>query len=94
MRYWCVQSLSILRPNHHHSIGLYLPLLAPQVKSIVGVDINEASIARYNKRVVDLGLNAEAFKGVAADLIVDGTVLDGQKFDLVMVCDMFKTRSR
>lgn len=65
--------------------GLYLPVLAPYAKSIVGVDVSEGSVARFNKRVSDLGFSPGDFHAVSIKLTEDDALLDGVKFDVVMV---------
>ena len=55
------------------------------MKSIVGVDISQVSVDRYNARAVQLGLAPEKMKAVCVELKGEPGELDGAKFDVVLV---------
>ncbi|RPD55677.1 S-adenosyl-L-methionine-dependent methyltransferase [Lentinus tigrinus ALCF2SS1-6] len=55
------------------------------VKSVVGVDISQASVDRYNALAARLEYAPEKMKAVCAELKGDPDELDGAKFDIVVV---------
>ncbi|RPD69084.1 S-adenosyl-L-methionine-dependent methyltransferase [Lentinus tigrinus ALCF2SS1-7] len=56
------------------------------VKSVVGVDISQASVDRYNALAARLEYAPEKMKAVCAELKGDPDELDGAKFDIVVCC--------
>lgn len=56
--------------------------LVPFVQEIVGIDISEALVERYNQRFKDEGANCSA---VVANIMTDKDVLSGRKFGVVFV---------
>lgn len=64
--------------------GLTSRELCPYVKSVVGVDISQGMVDRYNLRVANQGIPPEEMKAVKVELKGDGTELDGAKFDIII----------
>ena len=65
--------------------GLVSEPLSQYVKSIVGVDISQVSVDRYNARAAQLGFAPEKMKAVCVELKGESGELDGAKFDVVVV---------
>ena len=60
--------------------------LIPHIKKIVGVDISQGSVNRYNTLATEkLGLSPETMKAVAVELKGQPGELEGTKFDVVVV---------
>ena len=55
------------------------------MKSIVGVDISQVSVDRYNARAAQLGFAPEKMKAVCVELKGEPGELDSAKFDVVVV---------
>ncbi|PIL33027.1 hypothetical protein GSI_04476 [Ganoderma sinense ZZ0214-1] len=71
-------------------VGMISEQLVPHVKKIVGVDISEVSVDRYNTLATEkLGLTPETMKAVTVELKGEDGELDGVKFDLVVCCASF-----
>ena len=69
-----------------HGEGLVSEQLIPYVKKIVGVDISQVSVDRYNALATEkLGLAPDTMKAVTVELKGEAGELDGTKFDLVVV---------
>ncbi|OJT06246.1 hypothetical protein TRAPUB_2927 [Trametes pubescens] len=64
--------------------GLLSQALCPHVKSIVGVDISQASVDAYNAQASNQGLEPEEMRAVCAELKGASGELDDAKFDLVV----------
>ncbi len=60
--------------------------LAPYVKQITGVDISEGMVEVYNTAVASEGIPPEKAHAVCTTLKGEEGELDGQKFDVVVVC--------
>ncbi|VDC00121.1 unnamed protein product [Peniophora sp. CBMAI 1063] len=67
--------------------GMLSRALSPHAKSIVGMDISEASVAEYNSRVFNQGLGPEDMRAVVGSLPGAPEGLEGAHFDAV-VCSM------
>ncbi|KAI0688437.1 S-adenosyl-L-methionine-dependent methyltransferase [Cerioporus squamosus] len=67
-------------------IGLVSEPLSQYVKSIVGVDISQASVDRYNAQAARLGYGPEKMRAACAELKGEPGELDGAKFDVVVCC--------
>lgn len=59
--------------------------LAPFVKTILGVDISDAMVKRYNQRVSEQGILPEEMRAVTIELKGAPDELNGQKFDVIIV---------
>jgi len=59
--------------------------LCPYVKSVVGVDISQDMVDHYNLLVENQGIPYEEMKAVRAELERNDTVLEGRKFDIIVV---------
>ncbi len=66
-------------------IGLISRELAPYTKKIVGVDITQAFVDNYNKRVADQGIPTDEICAVCTELKGEEGELDGLKFDVIVV---------
>ncbi|KAF9042159.1 S-adenosyl-L-methionine-dependent methyltransferase [Panaeolus papilionaceus] len=60
--------------------------LIRDVKSIVGVDISEEAIKKYNELSIKAGYSPDILKGLCFELKGEERELDGAKFDLVICC--------
>ncbi|KAI0628798.1 S-adenosyl-L-methionine-dependent methyltransferase [Trametes polyzona] len=67
-------------------VGLLSQALCPHVKSIVGVDISQASVDQYNAQASNQGLEPEEMRAVCGELTGAPGELDGARFDLVVCC--------
>ncbi|KAH9911686.1 S-adenosyl-L-methionine-dependent methyltransferase [Epithele typhae] len=63
-------------------------LLCQHVKSVLGVDISQAAVDRYNARASDQGLAPDEVRAVCAELTLTGTPaeLARASFDLIVCC--------
>ena len=59
--------------------------LCPYVKSVVGVDISELAVERYNARASEQRLVPEEMRAVCAELRGEPGELGGTRFDLILV---------
>ncbi len=59
------------------------------MKSIVGVDISQVSVDRYNAQAARLGFSPEKMRAVCVELKGEPGELDGAKFDAVIVSPSF-----
>ena len=59
--------------------------LCQYVKTIVGVDISQVSVDRYNTQAANQGLAPDEMRAICAELKGDPGELDGLKFDVVVV---------
>jgi hypothetical protein len=66
--------------------GLISKELSPYVKSILGVDISQGAVDRYNQSVCNQGIPPEEMRAVCAELKGRDQELDGLKFDVITVC--------
>ena len=66
--------------------------LAPYAKSIVGVDISQGVVDRYNLSVSNQGIPPEEMRAVCVELRGRDEELDGLKFDVITVCETGKTK--
>ncbi|KAI8974257.1 S-adenosyl-L-methionine-dependent methyltransferase [Trametes punicea] len=66
--------------------GMLSQALCPYVKSIVGVDISQASVEQYNVNASNQGLTPEEMKAVCVQLKGEPGELDDAKFDVVVCC--------
>lgn len=73
-------------------LGLISKELAPYAKSIVGVDISQGVVDRYNLGVSNQGILPEEMRAVCAELKGRDEELDGLKFDVITVCETTVTR--
>ena len=55
------------------------------MKTVVGVDISQAAVDRYNAQAANQGLEPEEMRAICADLQGGPGELDGLKFDIVVV---------
>lgn len=55
------------------------------MKSVVGVDISQDMVDHYNLLVENQGIPYEEMKAVRAELERNDTVLEGRKFDIIVV---------
>ncbi|PPQ63537.1 hypothetical protein CVT24_004767 [Panaeolus cyanescens] len=60
--------------------------LIRDVKSIVGVDISEEAIKKYNELSIAAGYSPDVLKGICKELKGEEGELGGAKFDLVICC--------
>ncbi|RDX41019.1 S-adenosyl-L-methionine-dependent methyltransferase [Lentinus brumalis] len=67
-------------------IGLVSEPLSQYVKSIVGVDISQVSVDRYNAQAARLGFSPEKMRAVCVELKGEPGELDGAKFNVVICC--------
>jgi len=65
--------------------GLISRALVPHAKSIVGVDISQASVNVYNETASNQGLSPDEMRAVCTELKGEAGELDGLKFDVVAV---------
>ncbi|EIW60962.1 S-adenosyl-L-methionine-dependent methyltransferase [Trametes versicolor FP-101664 SS1] len=65
-------------------VGLLSQALCPHVKSIVGVDISQASVDAYNAQASNQGLEPTEMRAVCAELTGAPGELDDAKFDVVV----------
>ena len=72
--------------------GLISKELAPYAKSIVGVDISQGVVDRYNLSVSNQGIPPEEMRAVCAELKGGDEELDGLKFDVITVCETGKLK--
>ncbi|KAM5542804.1 hypothetical protein V8D89_003765 [Ganoderma adspersum] len=71
-------------------VGMISEQLVPHVKKLVGVDISDVSVDRYNTLASEkLGLTPGTMKAVSVELKGEEGELDGIKFDLVVCCASF-----
>jgi SAM-dependent methyltransferase len=68
------------------TLGLLSKELAPYAKSIVGIDISQGVVDRYNLSVSNQGILPEEMRAVCAELKGRDEELDGLKFDVITVC--------
>ncbi|KAJ7574025.1 S-adenosyl-L-methionine-dependent methyltransferase [Mycena floridula] len=66
--------------------GLMSRLLASKAKSIVGVDISQKMVDRFNERADQQGLEPEEMRAVCVELTGRDDELEGRKFDVVVCC--------
>lgn len=68
-------------------VGMVSQQLCQYVKSVVGVDISQASVDRYNTQASNQGLAPEEMHAVCVELTGDPqeNELDGARFDLIVV---------
>ncbi|KAI0695119.1 S-adenosyl-L-methionine-dependent methyltransferase [Cerioporus squamosus] len=64
--------------------GLVSQQLCQYVKSVVGVDISQASVDLYNSQASNQGLALEEMRAVCAELKGEPGELDGLKFDIIV----------
>ncbi|CCL98061.1 uncharacterized protein FIBRA_00055 [Fibroporia radiculosa] len=65
--------------------GLLSQALAPHVRSILGVDISNAMVDRYNARAAQDGFGTDEMHAICAELKEGNeTELNGRKFDIVV----------
>lgn len=74
------------------TLGLISKELAPYAKSIVGVDISQGVVDRYNLSVSNQGIPPEEMRAVCAELKGGDEELDGLKFDVITVCETGKLK--
>lgn len=55
------------------------------MKSVVGVDISQASVDRFNAQAANQGLEPDEMRAVCTELRGELGELDGLKFDIVVV---------
>ena len=55
------------------------------MKSVVGVDISQASVDKYNALAARLGFGPEKMSAMCAELKGEPDELDGAKFDIIVV---------
>ncbi|KAM5534036.1 hypothetical protein V8D89_012299 [Ganoderma adspersum] len=60
--------------------------LCQYVKIVVGVDISQASVDRFNTQVENQGLEPDEMRAVCVELTGEPSELDGLKFDIVVCC--------
>ena len=63
--------------------------LCQYVKTVVGVDISQAAVDRYNAQAANQGLEPDEMRAICADLQGKPGGLDGLKFDIVVVCTLY-----
>jgi len=68
-----------------HQLGLISRELAPYTKKIVGIDITQAFVDNYNKRVSDQGIPSDEMCAICTELKGKEGELDGLKFDVIVV---------
>ncbi|PCH34187.1 S-adenosyl-L-methionine-dependent methyltransferase [Wolfiporia cocos MD-104 SS10] len=64
--------------------GLISEHIAPRVHSVLGVDISDAMVEKYNARATKLRLGPEKMRGIVAELKGNEEELEGRKFDVVV----------
>ena len=64
--------------------------LCQHVKTVVGVDISQAAVNRYNAQAANQGLEPEEMQAICADLQGKQGELDGLKFDIVVVRALYQ----
>lgn len=70
----------------HDCSGLISSVLVPHTRKIIGVDVSEAMVGEFNKKIVSQGLSKEKMSGVVVELKGEDSELEGEKFDFVVVC--------
>jgi SAM-dependent methyltransferase len=79
--------LMILTALTYFHEGLNSREILPYARSVVGVDISDRMVERYNGRAGNQGLSSDEMRAVCTELKgVDGE-LDGMKFDVILVID-------
>ena len=63
--------------------------LCQHVKTVVGVDISQTAVDRYNAQAANQGLESDEMRAICADLQGKPGELDGLKFDIVIVCTLY-----
>jgi ubiquinone/menaquinone biosynthesis C-methylase UbiE len=71
--------------NKRRPIGLISQALAPHTGAIVGVDISQGMVDRYNARVAEQGIPVSEMRAVVADLSGSPGELDDLRFDVAVV---------
>ena len=66
-------------------LGLVSQQLCQYVKSVVGVDISQASVDLYNTQASNQGLGPEEMRAVCTELKGEPDELNGLKFDIIVV---------
>ncbi|KAI0806738.1 S-adenosyl-L-methionine-dependent methyltransferase [Fomes fomentarius] len=66
--------------------GMVSQQLCQYVKSVVGIDISQASVDLYNAQAVNQGLEPEEMRAVCTELKGVPGELDGIKFDVIVCC--------
>ncbi|KAG1736891.1 S-adenosyl-L-methionine-dependent methyltransferase [Suillus paluster] len=69
--------------------GLISQELAAHAKCIVGVDISQSMVDRYNQSVANQGIPHEEMRAVCCDLTATSNQLDGMKFDVVVCASSY-----
>ena len=64
--------------------------LCQHVKTIVGVDISQAAVNRYNAQAANQGLEPDEMRAICVDLQGELGELDGLKFDIVVVRALYQ----
>nr|VWO98244.1 Beta-glucosidase (EC [Ganoderma boninense] len=67
-------------------IGNVSQTLCQYVKSVVGVDISQASVDRFNTQAANQGLEPDEMRAVCAELKGEPDELDRLKFDMIICC--------
>lgn len=66
-------------------VGLISRQLAPEAKTLVGVDISQGMVDEYNHRVMNQGISTEEMRAVCVELKGEDGELDGARFDVIVV---------
>ncbi|TFK34901.1 hexaprenyldihydroxybenzoate methyltransferase [Crucibulum laeve] len=69
--------------------GLISHQLAPYAQTIVGVDISQRMVDRYNEQVGNQGISHDEMQAICADLQGVEGELDGMKFDIVVCASSY-----
>ncbi|ESK92207.1 hexaprenyldihydroxybenzoate methyltransferase [Moniliophthora roreri MCA 2997] len=66
--------------------GLNSKEILPHVRSILGVDISQSMVDKYNEQANNQGMEPNEMRAICADLRGEPGELDDSKFDVVICC--------
>ena len=72
--------------------GMVSQQLCQYVKRVVGVDISQVSVDRYNARASEQGLSPSEMRAVRAELKGEPGELDSARFDVILVSPLSSVR--
>ena len=85
MRRLCLYGLARLKDFLPHLLGTVSQQLCQYVKNVVGVDISQVSVDRYNTHASEQGLSPSEMRAVRAELKGEPGELDSARFDVILV---------
>lgn len=75
-------------------VGFISRQLAPEAKTLVGVDISQGMVDEYNHRVMNQGIPPEEMHAVCVELKGEDGELEGARFDVIVVGIIWAMSSR